>query len=178
MNRVAIVGTSGSGKTTLAKTLTARLNLTHIELDALHWEADWTPTAAEPLRAKVQTALDAAPDGWVTDGNYRAARPLILARADTIIWLDYPLWVPLTRVFRRSLRRMISRETLWNGNRERGAALWSRDNLIWWVLKTHRRNRRTYTDLQADPTYAHLRWVRLRSPRECERWVNDLSHTG
>lgn len=175
MRRIAVVGTSGSGKTTLAKTLAARLNLTHIELDALHWEADWTPTPTEPLRAKVQAALADAGDRWVTDGNYSKVRPLILAQADTVIWLDYPLWVPLSRVVRRSLRRWIRREELWNGNRERGQALWGRDNLIGWVLKTHRRNRATYAALQAAPEYGYLRWVRLQSPDQADELLANVA---
>lgn len=39
--RIVVVGTSGSGKTTLARDLARRLGFSHIELDALNWEADW-----------------------------------------------------------------------------------------------------------------------------------------
>ena len=40
--RISIIGTSGCGKTTLARQLCQRLAIPHIELDALHWEANWT----------------------------------------------------------------------------------------------------------------------------------------
>ena len=40
--RVNVVGTSASGKTTFARALAARLGVPSVELDALHWEADWT----------------------------------------------------------------------------------------------------------------------------------------
>ena len=55
--RIVVVGTSGSGKTTLAKRIAQRGQLQHVELDALHWEPNWT-TATEPVfRQRVTEAL-------------------------------------------------------------------------------------------------------------------------
>jgi adenylate kinase family enzyme len=48
-----VIGTSGSGKTTLARALAALFGCPHVELDALHWEPDWTPAAPEVFRARV-----------------------------------------------------------------------------------------------------------------------------
>jgi adenylate kinase family enzyme len=45
MKRVAVVGVTRSGKTTLAITLSQRLGVPHIELDALYWQPNWTPPA-------------------------------------------------------------------------------------------------------------------------------------
>jgi adenylate kinase family enzyme len=42
MRRIHVVGTSGSGKTTLARQIAERLDIPHVELDALHWEPHWT----------------------------------------------------------------------------------------------------------------------------------------
>ena len=39
--RIAVVGSSGSGKSTLARRLAVELGLTHIELDAINWQAGW-----------------------------------------------------------------------------------------------------------------------------------------
>lgn len=44
-SRVVIVGTSGAGKSTLARALAKRLGVADIELDALHWEPQWTQAA-------------------------------------------------------------------------------------------------------------------------------------
>jgi hypothetical protein len=64
----------------------------------------------------------------VVDGNYRAVVPdLVWARADTVVWLDLPRRTVLRRVTWRSLRRVVRREELWNGNRETLATVLSWD---------------------------------------------------
>src|SRR3954447_17416755 len=119
MRRVNVVGISGSGKSTLAGELATRLGVPCIELDALHHGPNWTEATAEELRAKVEAALASAADGWVVDGNYRSKLgSLVLGQADTLVWLEPPLRVSLWRLARRTGRRYLRRERLWNGNRE------------------------------------------------------------
>jgi adenylate kinase family enzyme len=173
MRRVAVVGTSGSGKTTLAAALAARLGARHIELDALHWEPNWTEAVPAVFRARVAAAV--AGETWVADGNYSKVRDLVLGRADTLVWLDYPLALVLWQLTQRTLRRLRSHEELWQGNRERLRMHLSRDSLFLWALQTHGRNRRRYLALIADPELAHLRRVRLRSPAEADRWLESLT---
>lgn len=171
--RIAVVGTTGSGKTTLAQQLAARLELTHVELDALYWQADWTGSDTARFRTDATAAL--AGTAWVVDGNYSKVRDLIWPRADTVIWLDYPLPVVLWRLTGRMLRRTFTRQELWNGNREtlRGQ-IFSRDSLFLWALKTYQRRRREYPAQLALPEHAHLVGIRLRSPRETARWLAAL----
>src|SRR5579883_1503505 len=134
--RVVVVGTTGAGKSTLALRLARRLRCPHIELDALHWGPDWTPVARDCFRAHTRRAV--AGDAWVADGNYRQVRDLVWGRADTIVWLDYPLRTVLPRLLRRTLRRCLSHEVLWHGNRERlRTQFLSRDSLFLWALQTH-----------------------------------------
>jgi adenylate kinase family enzyme len=42
-HRIVVVGSRVSGKTTLAQWLARQLNVTHVELDALHRDPNWTP---------------------------------------------------------------------------------------------------------------------------------------
>ncbi len=108
MQRVVVVGTTGSGKTTLAARLAILLNLPHIELDALHWDANWTPS---PLfRERVDKVLRAS--RWAVDGNYSVVRNIAWGRADTLVWLDYPFPVVMRQLTRRTLKRGLGRETL------------------------------------------------------------------
>src|SRR4051794_5544022 len=117
MQRVSVVGVSGSGKTSMAAALAARGGVPHIELDALHWEPHWVMAETDVFRARVAAAI--ARPTWVADGNYSKVRDLVWARADTVVWLDYPFAVSFARLIRRTVRRSVFRERLWNGNRER-----------------------------------------------------------
>jgi len=174
MDRIVVIGTSGSGKTTLAQQLANKLNFKHVELDALHWEPNWQMAELDVFRERVINALMS--DQWVVDGNYSKVRPIIWKRADTIIWLDYPLYLILWRMSKRVIRRTLTRENLWGtGNRE---TLWkhlfTRDSLILWVLQTYRRRKRDYPLLFQQPEYAHLQIIHFRSPRKVNKWVSGL----
>ena len=105
-------------------------------------------------------------------------RDIIWGRADTLVWLDHPFPVVLWRLLSRTARRVISREELWNGNREswRGT-LFSRDSLLIWLFKTHWSRRKKYAALLQTPTFVHLQVVRLRSPRQADRWLAGIRNT-
>jgi adenylate kinase family enzyme len=168
--RIAVVGTTGSGKTTMARRIAQHLAINHVELDALHWGPDWTPAPIEPFRERTAQALNG--DAWVVDGNYGKVRDIVWSRADTIVWLDYPLLVILGRLVWRTLRRIITREELWQGNRERFVAQFaSRDSLFLWALRTYPRRRREYPALLQRPEYVRLTVVHLRSPRAARDWL-------
>jgi adenylate kinase family enzyme len=139
MRRVAVIGGSSTGKTTTSRALAARLGVPHIELDALHHDPGWQEASAEVLRARVEVALAAAPDGWVVDGNYFGKiGSLVLDQADTIVWLDIPYGAAVRRVLRRTSGRILRRTELWNGNRESLRLSLGRESIVWWVLRTHR----------------------------------------
>ncbi len=174
MQRVVVIGTTGSGKSTLAVRLAALLRCPFIEPDALFWGPQWTPVPKEEFRRQVAEAV--AGDAWTIGGNYSAARDLIWRRADTLVWLDYSLPLVLWRLSRRTLRRILTRETLWGGNVEtwRGQFA-SRDSLYVWAFKTHFRRRREMPVLLAQPEYAHLRVLHFRCPGEAETWLQDYT---
>jgi hypothetical protein len=172
MRRINVVGDSNAGKTTLARALAARLDIPHVELDALYWGPRWQPVATDEFRRRVTEAL-AAP-AWVADGGYRVARDITWGRADTIVWLDYPLHVVLRRWTGRTVERIRTRAEFWpgTGNRE---SIWNAlrpGGLLWWILRNHRgKRRRTTARLAARPD---LRVVRLRSPAEAGAWLESL----
>ena len=166
-----VIGTSGSGKSTVGAELARRLGVPHVELDALSWEPNWTMAAPEVLRRRVQDAV--AGDAWVVDGNYSATRDLVWPRADTVVWLDLPRRVVMSRVISRTIRRLVTREVLWNGNRESLRTALSRDSIILWAWTTYGRRRHDYPRLAAG--YPHLAFVHLRSAQEVRRFLEAVT---
>ena len=173
MRRIVVVGTTGSGKTILAGAIAGRLGIPHVELDALHWEANWTEAPTDVLRERITRAVGGA--AWVVDGNYGKVRDLFWSRADTVVWLDYSLPVILWQLAGRTLKRVMTQEELWSGNRERlGTTLFRRDSIILWALQTYRTYREEYPRLLGRPEHAHLTVVRLGSHRETRAWLAGL----
>jgi adenylate kinase family enzyme len=176
VRRVAVVGGSCTGKTTTSRELATRLGVPHIELDALHHDAGWQEAPAEVLQARVDAAIAAAPDGWVADGNYHGKLGTsVLERADTVVFLDLPYWTALRRVVWRTLSRAIARAELWNGNRETFRNTFSRESIVWWVIKHHHEYRHKWPPRFAPLT--HLTVVRLRSAREVRDWLQSIQAT-
>ena len=172
-SRVIVIGTTGTGKTTLATQLAQCLGLPHVELDALYWGPDWTAATVEDFRANVAQVVNR--NEWVLDGNYSRARDLIWPRAQTLIWLDYALPVVFYRLTLRTFKRVVTRETLWNGNHETvKGAFFQRDSLFLWAIRTHRPHRRQFEAALQRPEYAHLIVIRHHSPRDTSLWLANL----
>ncbi|MDQ7990521.1 MAG: AAA family ATPase [Candidatus Dactylopiibacterium sp.] len=172
---INVVGTSGSGKSTLARRLAAALGARHVELDALFWRPGWQASPDPEFLARIEAALAQGP--WVLDGNYTRTIPVKWREARTVIWLDYGFGLTLWRAARRALARSWSRSELWpgSGNRESFRKLFSRDSILLWTLRSHAPTRRRLEALQRDPRYAHLRFIRLRHPREAEALLAGLA---
>ena len=171
MRRVAVIGGSCSGKTTVSSALAARLGVPHIDLDALHHDANWTEARAELLQSRVRAALAAAPDGWVVDGNYFGKLgSLVIDQADTVVWLDVPYATAIRRVLWRTWTRLLARTELWNGNRERLRDTFGRNSIVWWVLTTHRGFAAKWEERLA----GHPRVVRIREPNA---WLQSIQAT-
>jgi len=170
--RISVVGTIGSGKTTFARKTSKLLSAPHIELDALNWEPNWVEAPNNLFRERVKRSLQG--DSWVADGNYHQVRDIVWNRADTVVWLDYPFRTIITRLAKRTLRRIRTREQLWNGNQEHIRGLFTRDSVFLWALRTYRRRRRQYPVLLSKPENSHLTVIRLRSPRDAEEFLSEL----
>ena len=172
--RINVTGTTGSGKTTMARNLARRLGVPHVELDALHWDPNWTEAPNEVFRERTSKALSG--DEWVVDGNYSAVRDIVWSRANMVVWLDYSLPVILVQLWRRSIKRLVSQEELWSGNKESFRTLFlSRDSLFLWALQTYKKRRKEYPVLFRMPAHAHLKVVHLKSPKEGAVWLSGVS---
>lgn len=99
MQRILIIGSPGAGKSTLSHALGQRLGLPLHHLDRLFWLPGWVERDRTEGRAELAGIL--ARDRWIIDGNYGSTLPMRVARADTVIWLDYPTRLCLYRAVRR-----------------------------------------------------------------------------
>jgi predicted kinase len=178
--RILILGRTGSGKTTLARELAAALGVPHVELDSLYFGPDFSRAPLSLLRERTSAAI--AGDRWVTDGNKRAVRDLVWPRADTIIWLDYPVYMSLWRLAKRARTRTsaLSAQAAQTGRRTRlPKQMLAAARGVLTALKSHRGQRREYPSMFTQPANQHLAVARLRSPRATRQWmarVTEVAH--
>jgi adenylate kinase family enzyme len=176
-NRIVIQGASGSGKTTLATELAARRKVPHLELDGLFHQANWTELNLEEFRSSVATFV--ARPQWVIDGNYSHVRDIVWLHADVIVFIDLPKSQVMRQVATRTLRRLLFREEMWNGNRESFRNVISLDpmkNIVVWSWTTHAK----YHELVPEEARAHAdhaKVVTLSSKREVQAFLESANDT-
>lgn len=179
MRRVSVVGCSGSGKSTVARKLADILGVPCVELDAIHWRSGWVEEEPDVFVDRVREATRG--DAWVIDGNYQSkVGTLVWELAELVVWVNPPRWRVMVQVTLRTLRRAARREELWNGNREGwgGLRLWSSsDSVIRWAWESYAPQIERYEAAMADPSHAHLRFVRLRSRRDVERFLEEVGRS-
>ena len=175
--RISIVGCSGAGKTTLARALAERLAIPHVELDALYHQEGWKPQEREELRR--QTLAATPPDGqWVVCGNYEdTVGTELRARANQIVFLDLPRGLVMRRIISRSAKRVVSREELWNGNRERWLNLLHpnpKHNIVLWAFTLWGPYRRRYRHALHSGAWHHAAVYHFTRPEQVTRWLGTL----
>lgn len=164
--RVVFFGVTGSGKTTAAARYAAAtgLPLTSVDTD-IGWLPGWVERdPAEQLRMVEEIA---SRNAWVLDSFYGKWSDRLIPRANVIVALDYPRWLSLYRLVRRTLRRMLLQEEVCNGNTESFRRVIARDSIIRWhftSFASKRRRIRAYQD-------AGLPVLRFTSPKELEQWL-------
>jgi hypothetical protein len=141
-----------------------------IELDALYWGRDWQPAPIDLFRHRVER--ETRDGGWIVVGIYGQVRDLVWKPADTLVWMDLPFPVVFWRLLRRTVGRAVTKEDLWGtGNRESFVrTFFSRDSILLWAIKTHRRNRRRFA-IDCAFLGKDKNIVRLQNAREVERFV-------
>ena len=171
------MGCSGSGKSTLARALHQEQELPWLELDSIHHQADWMPLDIDLFRRSVIDFMDRHPD-WIIDGNHSKVADLVQARCTDIVWLDRPFLRVMWQLVSRSVRRVLFRTELWNGNREGFRNLRSTDpeeSVIRWAIKTHHQFPGRFDRLRADPGMTDVRFHRLRGKASARSLIEDLT---
>ncbi len=162
MQRVLIIGPCGAGKSTLARTLGDRLALPVFHMDQLNWRPGWVESSKDEIRVKLRAIVTT--DRWLIDGNYGGTLAERLARADTVVYLDYPISLCVTRLLRRIWTyRGRSRPDMPEGCPERFdlAFLWY---LVRWNSGPRVRTERVLLGHES-------KVVRLKTPAELNHWM-------
>jgi len=165
-SKILVIGTSGSGKTTLAEKLSKILCIKNIELDALFWKENWTQSSTEEFREKI---IDSIKDtqGYIFHGNYNKVKDLTWGNVDTVIWLDYSRVVVMWRVLKRTVRRIITQEELWSGNKETfKKSFLEKDSIVLWAWNTYRKRKEQYSAMVEENPYKIREFIIIKSPKE------------
>lgn len=171
MTRIVVYGVTGSGKTTLARRIAEALDLPFHEADALTWEPSWVEVPLEEQRRRIQKIVDQ--DAWVLDTMYGKWLDIPLSRAQFIVGLDYPRWVSLGRLIKRTLHRAATQQPVCNGNVERWSKVFSHDSIIAWHFKSFASKRkRLHVWAKESPNV-----ILFRHPRQVEEWLKNLTET-
>ncbi|MER7925914.1 MULTISPECIES: AAA family ATPase [unclassified Streptomyces] len=172
MERILVVGSTGAGKSTLARAVGERLGVPYHEMDALYFNG--------PGWAVNQSLVDdvlrlTSEPRWIIDSiGSPEVRDLLWEKADTVLWLDYPRRVIMPRVLRRSLRRTVTRESVFGGNRETWVGWLSREHPAWWAWSQYTGRRREIECRTGDPRFAPLTTHRFPQPAYTEAWLASL----
>ena len=171
-SRVLFYGVTGSGKSSAARAYAQATGLPEFSADDdIGWLPGWQQRTVEEQR-DIAAGI-AAQDRWVLDSAYGVWRDVVVPRAELVVGLDYPRWLSLARLVRRSLRRALTREPVCNGNHETLARLFVEDSIIRWHFRSFTRKRQVMRGLQADPGMPPA--ILFRHPRQLDAWLAQLS---
>ncbi len=167
MQRVLIIGPCGAGKSTLARDLGSRLALPVFHMDQLNWRPGWVESSKDEIRARLVEIVTT--DRWLIDGNYGGTLAERLARADTVVYLDYPVTLCVARLLRRIWTyRGRSRPDMPEGCPERLDFAF-----LWYLIRWNSGPRvRTERALNGHETKV----VRLKAPAELNHWMARLGN--
>ena len=160
--RIVVYGVTGSGKSTLAEQISVATGIPWHAADQLTWRPGWVEVPRGEQRRRI-AAVCAEPE-WILDAAYGSWLEIPLSRAQVVVALDYPRWLSLQRVVRRTLRRLVWQTPVCNGNRETLQRVLSRrDSIIAWHFTSFAGKRGRIRAWADDPTGPPV--LVLRSPR-------------
>ena len=97
-----VIGISaGVGKSTFTRRLGVAKNIKVFHLDTFYWKPNWVEAPLEEFIKAQQEIVNQ--DQWIIEGNYNTTFENRVEHADTIIYLELPLYVCLYRVVKRRI---------------------------------------------------------------------------
>jgi adenylate kinase family enzyme len=167
MQRILVIGPCGAGKSTLAMHLAQRLKLPLFHMDQLNWKSGWVESSKDEIVKRLNPIM--ASDTWLIDGNYGGTLAPRLARADTILYLDYPIRLCVVRLLKRIWKyRGKTRPDMANGCVEKFDL-----SFLFYVLTW---NSGPKLRTESAITGYEDKVIRFKGPAHLESWLASLSH--
>lgn len=166
--RIMIIGQPGAGKSTLARAIGDILQLPVVHIDRIHWQPGWKERPSEEKSALCQEVHQQ--QEWIFEGGHSKTWPERLHRADTLIWLNFPLSVRAWRVVMRTIKhRGRSRPDLPDNCPEHFN--WEFTHWIWSTRNTGRNKMQAFYEAAPDSKEKY----QLRSQQEVDQFLHDLT---
>lgn len=169
--RIMVYGVTGSGKTTAAARISEATGIPWTEVDHLTWEPDWVQVPLEEQRRRIAELCGR--DAWVLDTAYGQWVDIPLSRVELVVALDYPRWLSLQRLLRRTVARVVDKRPVCNGNTESWRGMFDDDSIIRWHFRSFRSKHDRIVAWERDPDGPPV--LRFTRPRDLERWVAALA---
>lgn len=160
--RIVVVGVSASGKSTFARKLATKINLPLVHIDSVMWKPGWDYIGDDATLQKL--AEISAQDEWIIEGFInKNALQNVLGRAETVIYLDYPRYIPAWRYITRWLTHRKNPRPELEGSPETFSFEFLKR--IWDKKEVYRLNK--YIQTMPDPE--KIIWI--QHPKEADRFL-------
>lgn len=167
MDRIVIIGCAAGGKSTIARELSEILGIDVVHLDSVLWKPGCRLSDPQEERAIVADLLEKP--RWIMDGNYTESLPMRLARADTVVWIDFSR----LRCLMRALKRLFQFRGTTRPDMGADCPEELNFSFLRWIWKyPHTERLDLLRHLQEHAPHAAI--IHLRTPRELERWLDEV----
>lgn len=166
--KIVILGYSGAGKSNLANSLGEITNLSVTYLDCIQFVENWKTRDTNEAIEMVKEVL--GKQSWIIEGNY--SQFLFDQRmndADYILFLNYPRFICLARVFKRYIENKgKTRESIADGCIEKIDF-----EFLWWVLVLQRQKKYRYKMFDITKNKYSGKFYEFKSDIEVNQFIKE-----
>lgn len=163
--KIVIVGVSASGKSTFSKKLANILDIPVTFMDSIMWKPGWVYAGDEFIIEKLRDV--SGNSDWIIEGYIKTeARKFLFEKADLIIYLDYPRYIPAWRYIKRFLMHRKNARPELEGSPEKFSFEFLRR--VWMKWET------IALDELLNNIEDKQKIIKFHSPKEAERFLINL----